>query len=228
MESLPKPPLRAVLFDLDGTLVDSAPDLLTAANKLLAEVGRRALDLSELTLMVGDGVPKLVERCFAATGEVPDEASLKDMYKRYMGFYEGHESDLTRPYPGALEALNRMQAEGYVMAVCTNKPHAPALGLLASLKLERYFPVVIGADSIPGVIKPDPRVLLSALEALGATPDEAIMIGDNQNDVIAARGAGLPVAIATYGYTRVAPADMDADVLFDSLDELPGIFSKIS
>ncbi len=228
MESSPKPPLRAVLFDLDGTLIDSAPDLLAAANKLMAEEGRRALDLAELTLMVGDGVPKLVERAFAATGEVPGEAALVDMYKRYMGFYEGHESDLSRLYPGAKEALTRMQADGLVMAVCTNKPHTAALGLLADMGLERYFAVVIGGDSIPGVIKPDPRVLLAALDGLGATPDEAVMVGDNQNDVLAARGAGVPVLIATYGYTRIPPEDMNADVLFDSLDELPGAFSKLT
>jgi phosphoglycolate phosphatase len=114
------------------------------------------------------------------------------------------------------------------MAVCTNKPHAPALGLLADMGLERYFALVIGGDSIPGVIKPDPRVLLTALDGLGATPEEAVMIGDNQNDVIAARGAGVPVLVATYGYTRIAPKDMDADLLFDSLDELPAAFSKLT
>ena len=183
--------IKAVLFDLDGTLVDSAPDIQVAINKLLAEEGRRPLTLEEVSAMIGDGAPKLVERAMHATDEGDAPEDLPTLTGRFLGFYEGHTTDLTRPYPGVPEALERLQSVGVRMGICTNKPERPTRELLRDLRLAPYFQVVFGGDTVEGVKKPDPRLIHAVLGALGARPEEAVMVGDNANDVGAARAAGF-------------------------------------
>ena len=128
--------IKTVLFDLDGTLVDSAPDLHVAPNKLLAEENRRAVTLDEITMMIGDGVPKLVERSFEATGEGIYGDDLAALATRFLAFYEPHAADLTVPFPGALECLTRLKEQGYGLALCTNKPYDATLEILEALGLE--------------------------------------------------------------------------------------------
>ncbi|MHA1597284.1 MAG: phosphoglycolate phosphatase, partial [Alphaproteobacteria bacterium] len=194
--------VKAVLFDLDGTLVDSAPDLHVAANLIMAENDRRQLTLAEVIKMIGDGVPKLVERSFAATGEVPSADQLAAHSKRFLEHYEPHAADLSTPFPGGVECLGRLKAAGYDLAVCTNKPYDATMEMLKTLKLDEHLSVVIGGDTLPGIKKPDPRHLQAALEKLGVGPDEAIMVGDNANDVNAAKGADIPVIVCRFGYTN--------------------------
>jgi phosphoglycolate phosphatase len=215
-----KSPLKAVLFDLDGTLIDSAPDLHSAANKLLAEENRRPVNLQELTNMIGDGVPKLVERAFEATGDPVPADGLEDLAKRYLEFYEPHCADLTRAFPGTIDCLKALKASGYALAVCTNKPYVATLEILGPLGLSDFFDVIIGGDSLPGIKKPDPRHLLAALDKLGFTPGEAIMIGDNANDVNAAKGAGIPVVVCRFGYTKGPAENLNGDLIIDHFDDL--------
>ncbi len=221
--------IEAVVFDLDGTLIDSAPDLRTAVNRMLADRGRRGLGLGAVTAMVGDGVHKLVERALAATGkETPTDGEIARATRRFIDFYEGHGADLTRAYAGAVEALKCLRDEGYALGICTNKPHRATCGILGALDLEGYFSAVLGGDSLDGVRKPDPRHLLAVLERLGATRGNAVMVGDTENDVAAARGAGVPVIAVAFGYAKVPAAELGADAVIGHFDELPDAIRRLS
>lgn len=214
------------IFDLDGTLVDSLPDLLRALNRLLAENGRRALVAGEVRMMVGDGVHKLVERGFDATGESAG-ARLDGLAARFVELYEGHTIDHSRPFPGAEQALAALLEQGWGLAVCTNKPYQASVEMLDGLGLSRYLKVVTGGDSTP-YKKPDPRHILATVEALGATPAQAVFVGDSPNDAEAARAAGLPLVLVTFGYTRVPVAELGADALVDNLADLPALLQRLA
>lgn len=218
--------LKAVIFDLDGTLVDSAPDLASALNHLLASERRRALALEEVIGMIGDGARVLVERAFAATGAPASD--LDRLTPLFLALYEGHTADQTLAFPGVVETLQLLASADLRLAVCSNKPEGASRELLAALDLARYFDAVIGGDSLPGVRKPDPRMLMAALELLGADPQNAAMVGDNQNDVAAARAAGVPVIVRAGGYTRVPAHALGADLVIDEFRELPAALAQLS
>ncbi len=221
--------IEAVVFDLDGTLIDSAPDLRTAVNRMLAEQGRRTLGLGAVTAMVGDGVHRLVERALAATGDgTPTAGGIAGSTRRFLEFYEGHGAVLTRAYAGAVEALKCLSDEGYALGICTNKPHGATCEILGALDLEGYFSAVLGGDSLDGVRKPDPRHLLAAVERLGAARETAVMVGDTENDVAAARGAGVPVIAVAFGYARVPAEDLGADAVIGHFDELPDAIRRLA
>lgn len=216
---------RAVVFDLDGTLIDSAPDLLAAANKLLAEEGRPAIGVDEIKLMIGDGVPKLVERAFTATGGLP-QGALPGLALRFLGFYEGHGADATRPYPGVQVALAGLKDDGMKLAVCTNKPQAATEEILVALDLAAYFDAVVGGDALPGIKKPDPRHLLATVEALGVPASETLYVGDSKVDVEAARAAHLPVVAVAHGYAKMPPEELGADLVLDDFARLPEVVAR--
>jgi len=188
-----------MVFDLDGTLVDSVPDLAAALNRLMASRAQAPFEREQVAGFVGDGVRMLLERAFRARGTVPDATALAD----FMRDYEANAAVLTEPYPGVRETLERFAAAGWRMAVCTNKPEAPARTLLDALDLARYFAAVGGGDSF-AVRKPDPGHLLATIEAAGGAPSVAVMAGDHHNDVLSAAGLGMPSIFASWGY---GPAD---------------------
>lgn len=218
--------ITAVVFDLDGTLVDSAPDLRTALNRLLAEHGRRPLSLAEVTTMIGDGAAKLVERGFAATGAEAGDR-LPALTDGFLAHYEGAASVETRPYPGVRELLATLRADGLALGVCTNKPEAPTREILRDLDLDGPFGAVFGGDTLDGIRKPDPRLLLAVLDTLGSTPEKAVMVGDNANDVGAARAAGMRVILRTGGYTVVPAEQLGADAVITGFDELPSVLKGL-
>jgi phosphoglycolate phosphatase len=209
---------QALLFDLDGTLADSVPDLAAAVNGLLAELGRPALSLAQVTAMVGDGTTALVERALAASGAA--DTPLPTALDRFLALYEADPTRLTRPYPSVPAVLDELAAVGWRLAVCTNKPERATRAVLAGLDLERYFTVVLGGDSGP-TRKPDPGPLLSALGRLGSAPGRAAMIGDHRNDVAAAHAAGMPVVFARYGYGAATLDGLTPDATIDRFAELP-------
>jgi len=192
---------RTLLLDLDGTLIDTVPDLAAALNRLMRARGLAGFTLAATAAMVGDGVARLVERACAARGRQADAADVA----AFATDYAAHAVAASRLYPGVADTLRLLAAEGWRLAVCTNKPEAPARALLRAFGLDGLIAAIGGGDSFP-VRKPDPRHLLATLAAAGGTPDRAVMVGDHANDVAAATGAGLPCIFAAWGYGPPAMA----------------------
>ncbi len=212
---------KCLVLDLDGTITDSLPDIAGALNRSLARHGRDALPLEQVRPMVGDGVGQLFLRGYAARGLVPTD---EDMALG-LADYTAHSTEGTHLYPGALEALQALKAAGWHLAVCTNKPDAPARILLDHVGLLPLLDAVGAGDSFP-VKKPDPDHIRLTLKAADATVDEAVMIGDHHNDVAAGKGAGLPTIYAAWGY---GPREVgaDADAIAESFADVPGLCEKL-
>jgi phosphoglycolate phosphatase len=187
--------MRCVVFDLDGTLVDSLPDLTAAANRMLAASALAPLNAAEVRRMVGDGARALVQRAFAARGGQADDAAIE----AFIADYTAHAADATALFPGAAEALATLADGGWRLAICTNKPEAAAHALLAALGVDHFFAAIGGGDSFP-VRKPDPAHLRATLDRAGSDAAEAVMVGDHHNDVAAAAGAGVSCIFAAWGY----------------------------
>lgn len=230
MNRQPGPGHQAIVFDLDGTLIDSAPDLQAAINRTLAADGRPPLAVEAVKAMVGDGVPKLVERAFAATGGVPDGGAdaLAGRVARFGEDYEKCGFPLTRPYAGTLSVLAALGDAGFKLALCTNKPQAATVEILDRLGLARFFGAVVGGDAIPGVRKPHPGHLLAALAALNVEPARAVMVGDHLNNLSCARGAGTPVVLCAYGYSRRPVAELGADAVIGRIEDLPTALATLA
>ncbi|HUB12851.1 MAG TPA: HAD family hydrolase [Acetobacteraceae bacterium] len=198
------------MLDLDGTLVDTVPDLAAAMNRLMAARGLAPFTLAATKAMVGDGVAKLVERALAARGQGFDP----DAVAAYSADYTAHVAVESVAFPGVPETLAGLIAEGWRLAVCTNKPAAATHALLAAVGLAPLFSAVGAGDSFP-VRKPDPAHLLATLQAAGGEQACAVMAGDHRNDVLAASGAGVPCVFAAWGYGPAAMAEGAAAVARD-------------
>ncbi|WP_368414615.1 phosphoglycolate phosphatase [Falsiroseomonas sp.] len=193
---------RLAVFDLDGTLVDSAPDLHAALDRLMTARGLPPFSRAEVVAMIGDGAKVLVERALAARQRPFDAAALD----HFLADYTAHSAVETRLFPGIEAALDTLFRDGWRLAVCTNKPVGPARDLLGALGLLDRFAAIGGGDSFP-VRKPDPAHLLATIEQAGGIGAGAVMIGDHRNDIAAARGAGLPCVFVGWGYGPLAMAD---------------------
>jgi len=206
---------RAVLFDLDGTLVDSVADIAEALNELLAAEGRDPYPLAAVKRMVGEGVVRLMEKAFKEADGAPDRA------ERFMEIYTPRSTRLTVPVEGAFAALDHFKGLGIPLAVCTNKPDDAAREVLDGLGLLPYFREVIGGTSgLPR--KPDPAILIEAARRLGAEPANTLMVGDSLPDVAAARAAGMPVVVVDSGYGEIAAGELGADSILETLAALQG------
>ena len=214
---------KAVVFDLDGTLVDSVPDIQAALNWLLARLGRREVARDEVVAMVGDGVPRLVERGLLATGGLPDGGPTA----AFTAHYEANATALTRPFPGAVAALTALRDAGCTLAVCTNKPAGATAEILGALDLAPFFAAVAGGDTVPGARKPDPRHLMHVLDQLGVAPGDAVMVGDSHNDVNVAKAAGVVTVAVTFGYAHGPVGELGADVLIDHFDDLVAALGRL-
>jgi phosphoglycolate phosphatase len=219
-------PFRAIVFDLDGTLIDSAGDLTSALNCVLTESGRAPVTLPQVKRMVGDGSAKLVERGFAASGVPISAADLPVRLARFLEVYEAGANDLTRPYDGVTDTLARLAARGLKLGVCTNKPGRATRLVLEALDLARYFTAIAGGDAF-SVRKPDPGHVLGLLDRLGISPANAAMVGDNEHDAAAARAAGLPIILVSYGYARASLSDIAPDAVIDRFADLPAALERI-
>ena len=219
-------PLSAVLFDLDGTLLDTVADIALALNRTMLEYGCHPLAESQVRGMIGRGSPILIERAAAAQGRRLDAAAQAAMLARFFHHYgelEELNEDRARPYPGAAESLHAVHRAGVRTAVVTNKQHRFADALLRRLGLAGWVDVVVGGDTCARR-KPDPQPLLFACESLQARPSECLMVGDSVNDVQAARAAYIPVVCVSYGYNEGRdPRTLDCDLLLDSLADLPAL-----
>ncbi len=219
----------AIIFDLDGTLVDTAPDLTNALNHVLVAEGRTAVALADVRHMVGHGAREMIRAGMAATGAPATEDDLDRMMDGFLPHYEAHIADHSRPFDGVIEVLDTLKAHSARLGVCTNKRERLSLALLKTLEMDHYFSAIIGADTLP-VKKPDPGHLLGTIDRVGRAPDRAVMIGDSTTDVKAAKAANVPVVVVTFGYPDIAPDQMNGDVEIDHYDQLlaqlPALLSR--
>jgi phosphoglycolate phosphatase len=209
-------PFHTIVFDLDGTLVDSAPDIAAALNHALASVGRKTLSLDAIRGMVGHGGKVLLERGLAATGGM-DVATLAAGFSAFIAYYEAHVCDHSHAYPGVTDALDALRDQGIALAVCTNKPEHLARGLIDALGWQGRFTAIVGGDTL-ATVKPDPAMLHLAVERAGGGP--AAMIGDSIVDVQTARAAGLPCIAVSFGFADRPADQLGADAVIDSFDQL--------
>lgn len=217
----------AAIFDLDGTLVDSAADLHLLLCELLAERGLAGPTLPAVRGMVGDGTRMLVKRAVAAVGPPAGEAEIDQLHDRFMALYEAAPCRLSQPYPSAGAMLDALAAAGMRLGLCTNKPQRVTELLLEALGLRRHFGTVVGGDMLP-VRKPDPAHLLAVLERLGVGPDQAVMVGDSRNDLTAARGGGMRCVLASFGYSAEPATGLGADAVIDDLADLPAALRRLA
>lgn len=217
---------RAVVFDLDGTLVDSLPDLTSAVNRLLAGLGRESVAEESVRLWVGDGVTALVNRAVEASGGYPEGFDQAEAVAAFRRAYQGHAAVASRLYPHVQDVLDALAADGFILGVCTNKPAQETDEVLDGMGIAALFDAVIGGDSLP-VRKPDPEHLLATLRALCVDPADAVMVGDSVNDVMVARNAGVASVAVSFGYSRIDAALLGADVVIDDFAELPGHLARL-
>jgi len=211
---------QAVIFDLDGTLVDTLPDLHVALNRVLEEEGLQTLDPSETRLMIGGGARNLIELAFIKREIIGEKARIHAGFDRFLDYYGAEPTTHSRPYPGVLQALDSLSKFGTAMGVCTNKPQDMSEQVLNGLQIAHYFgDAVIGGDTL-ATRKPDASHLLAVIEKTGRSPDQTIMVGDSEADVGAARNAGIPVIAVDFGYTALTPEELKADIIISHFDEL--------
>jgi phosphoglycolate phosphatase len=192
--------LEALIFDLDGTLVDTAPDLHAATNHVLGLIDRPPISMGELRAFVGHGAMNLIERGVNATGKAVDAETLKRLHKTFLEYYGDNISTHSVVFDGLLDVLEQAQSAGLKMGVCTNKVEKLSFKLLTELGMMQKFGSLVGGDTLP-VMKPDPAPLREAITRLGIAPSNAMMIGDSETDIRTAQNAGLPVLAVTFGYT---------------------------
>jgi phosphoglycolate phosphatase len=218
---------KAVVFDLDGTLVDSAPDIAAALNAALVEGGLPPLPIHDVIGMVGHGARSLCERALKAHGIEPGRSALDPLHARFIAAYDAAPCRDTRPYPGAEEALTALFYGGYRIGVCTNKPQALALAVLHGLGLRRWVQAVVGGrDGVP--LKPAGDMVTITLGSLGARADHAVMVGDSKADLGAGRAAGVrAVILMGHGYSSLPIDDLGADLVLDGFDVLPRTVGRI-
>lgn len=215
-----------VVFDLDGTLVETAPDLIGALNVVLGEEGLPPVPVSAARHLVGRGGRVLMRRGFADAGvEISDE-QVEPLFERFLEAYRGCIANESRPFPGAEAALDALAAAGAKLAVCTNKPGAYARLLLDKLGLSHRFAAVLGPDET-AARKPDARHLLDTLAAAGGDAASAVMVGDSSADVESARAAGVPSVVVTFGYTETPAAELGGDALIPHFDALPAAVERL-
>lgn len=206
--------MTAIVFDLDGTLIDSLPDIHIALNKVLAAENAAPVTTAEAQGFIGHGIPNLVAQARHARGI--DIGRQHAMTEAMFHHYLAHPADLTRPYPGVVQALTALRAKGHPLGICTNKALKPTLDILEALKLREFFGEVIGGDSLPQK-KPDPSPLHACFAALGAP---LLYVGDSEVDAETASRAGIRFALYTRGYRKAAVADLAHDLAFDDFADL--------
>jgi phosphoglycolate phosphatase len=216
----------ALIFDLDGTLVDTAPDLLGALNAVLVQEGRRTVNLADLRHLVGHGARAMLAEAMRRTGEPAPADQLPVLIDAFIAHYRNHLADKSRPFPGVETTLGGLAETGARMGVLTNKPQELAAPLMATLDLARFFGAIHGAGRF-SYTKPDARVFHHVVDELGGSGSGAIMIGDSTTDVATARAAGVPVVLLSYGYTPDPVETLGADAVTGAFDELPDIIGRL-
>lgn len=208
-----------IVFDLDGTLIDTAPDLVESLNHTIAARDLAPVSYEDLTHLVGQGARVMIQRAFALRGAPITDDEIPALLDRFIAHYEAGMPGKSRPYPGLIEALERLKAAGYILAVCTNKMERLALPLLERLHLTGYFTAIAGGDTF-AFRKPDPSHILATAERAGGKAGKVLMIGDSINDILAARNGSIPSIAVPFGYSDVAVEELGASHIIGHFDEL--------
>jgi phosphoglycolate phosphatase len=219
-----RPPIA--VFDLDGTLADTIHDLIATLNVVLEREGLPPLSLEQGRPMIGAGARALIERGLSAAGREVTPARLDELHRTFLAYYSENICVFTKLFPGAEAALDRLEAAGFQLAVCTNKYEDFSTELLRALGVGDRFAAICGRDTFP-YFKPDPRHLTLTIEKAGGDPGRAVMVGDSLSDVAAAKAAGIPVIAATFGYSDVPVAQLAPDRIIDHFDELFGAVQSL-
>jgi phosphoglycolate phosphatase len=212
-----KPPI--LVLDLDGTLVDTAPDLVDTLNRVLNEEGVAPLGYERAIRTIGNGAKVMIEAGLAAQGEAVSPARIDQLYARFLAHYEIHMTDRSVPFPGAVAAIDRFAAAGWTLAICTNKLERLSRDLLKRLSIADRFKVIAGQDTF-GVRKPDARHLVETIRAAGGEADRAIMVGDTSIDIETAKRAGVRSVAVAFGYSAVPVGELGADAVIEHFDQL--------
>jgi phosphoglycolate phosphatase len=217
---------RTVVFDLDGTLVDTAPDLINALNFILDREGLPPVPLQSARTMIGAGARRLIERGLELEGRVAGVDDITRLTSDFIDYYAAHIADASRPFEGLEDALDDLQAQGCRLAVCTNKLEWLSKLLLDQLNLTARFSAICGADTF-GVSKPDPAILQQTVARAGGQISRTVMVGDAGPDVGVARRAGVPVIGVEFGYTEIPIAELKPDLLVSHMRQLPGAVDRL-
>jgi phosphoglycolate phosphatase len=215
-----------IIFDLDGTLVDTAPDLIDSLNFVLGREGLLPLDDDVARSLIGGGARRMIEKGLAIAGRPPSSVDLDRLFDAFVAHYADHIVDRSRPFPGVVAALDVLAARGWRFAVCTNKLERLSVRLLTALGLAGRFAAICGQDSF-AVQKPHPDALLGTLRKAGGRPGEAIMVGDSAIDIATARSAGVPIVAVDFGYEEGSLARLQPDRIVSYFNELPEAIETI-
>jgi phosphoglycolate phosphatase len=219
-------PAPTIVFDLDGTLIDTAPDLIDTLNVILARHDVAPVAFDEARTMIGAGVKPLLQRALASKGKHLPSDEIDRLFAEYLEIYAAHIADRSRPFPGLEQALDRLAAQGCRLAVCTNKLEWLSVKLLKELELAPRFAAICGQDTFT-MRKPDPDMLRLTIARAGGDTGHAVMVGDSMTDVATARAAGIPVVAVDFGYTETPPAQLGADRLISHFDALPAAVMEL-
>jgi len=215
-----------IAFDLDGTLVETAPDLVGTLNRLLAQQDLPPVPLESARNLIGHGAVALLKRGFEAAGAHWDEAASPALLKAFLADYLDHIADHSTAYPGSIEALDQLAARGAVLCVATNKPTDLAVALFDAIGLSDRFAVICGPQSV-SARKPDAAHIRETVLLAGGDPGRAIMVGDSITDLDAARATGVPCILTAFGYTDTPAADLGPDAVIAHFDDLPAVISRL-
>jgi phosphoglycolate phosphatase len=220
-------PAEAILLDFDGTLVDTAPDFIGALNRLLREMEQPSVPIDEFRNLAGDGAKRLLQRALGHVGApVPPDDEIMPRVKQLIAYYYEVMTVESRTFPGVIETLNGLATNGTRLAICTNKPQAATEALIGHFGMGHLFGAVLGGDTVAAK-KPDPLHLHDALARLGKGAERAVMVGDSATDVAAARAAGVPVVVVSYGYSPVPARELGGDAVIDDFAELPAALARL-
>jgi phosphoglycolate phosphatase len=223
---------KIAVFDLDGTLAETAGDLVATLNVMLARQDIGPVTLEEGRRFVGAGARALIQRGFQKAGREISGEPLERLFRDFIEHYEAHIADESHLFDGVVEALDHFQSDGWLLAVCTNKVQVPARHLLEALGAAHRFAAICGQDTFSEdgkfICKPDPRALLRTIEQAGGNPDRAVMIGDSRTDIDTAKSAGIPVIAVDFGYTDRHVSEFAPDAVISHFNELAGAVGKIA
>jgi phosphoglycolate phosphatase len=215
-----------IVFDLDGTLIDTAPDLVDTLNIILAREGLVPVPFETARNMIGGGARILIERGLQADGRPGIAGEVDRLYSDFVSHYSEHLADRSQPFPGAIAAIEQLAARGCRFAICTNKLEWLSVRLLEALGISGHFAAICGQDTF-GVQKPDPGILLQTIRKAGGSTGRAVMVGDSINDIEVARAAKVPVIAVDFGYTETPVSALDPDLIIGDFDRLPAAVEKL-